>query len=111
MSQRQGTQHINTLYAAVSTLSFHLLPLIRLDSGSALSVTRLFRGIAGDGLPVILVLHQPRQEIFDLVDQLVLLVSKVLQRLPCGSQGALVNTGKGWKNSVCWPSIGSGAIF
>ena len=32
--------------------------------------------IAQDGLPVVLVLHQPRQEIFDLIDQVILLVSQ-----------------------------------
>lgn len=48
-------------------------PTSGLDSTAALEVCRTLRAIADLGLTVVAVIHQPRREIFESVDDLLLL--------------------------------------
>lgn len=48
-------------------------PTSGLDSSSALSVIRLLRELTRAGMTVVIILHQPRKEIFNCLDSLLLL--------------------------------------
>ena len=48
-------------------------PTTGLDSTTSIDVTRVLRSIASLQVSVVAVLHQPRQEIFNLLDDLLLL--------------------------------------
>lgn len=49
-------------------------PTTGLDASSAMNVTKLIRGVAEKGLTCVAVIHQPRGEIFRLLDELLVLV-------------------------------------
>ncbi|KAF2470518.1 uncharacterized protein BDR25DRAFT_262454 [Lindgomyces ingoldianus] len=48
-------------------------PTSGLDSATALSIMRLLKAISRTGVTVICILHQPREEIFEALDQVLLL--------------------------------------
>lgn len=49
-------------------------PTTGIDSSSALNVARIIHNLARSGLTCVAVIHQPRSEIFSLIDEMIILV-------------------------------------